>query len=789
MSAPFPLPPDEDQRIAALARYHILDSAAEPLFDDITQLASDICDTPISVLTLVDAKRQWFKSARGLPVTETPREIAFCTHTILQRELFEVTNATLDPRFAKNPLVTSEPHIRFYAGVPLVTPEGHAIGSLAVIDSVPRKLTPRQTEALNLLAKHAMLQLEFRRRGWETNERFGVLVHSAPVPIVVFDKNGLVTLWNPAAERVFGWAEDEVLHKNDPSVPEDEEPDLWNVLRTALQGKICEPRIVYRRRKDGTRIEVRFSMAPVRSALGEVNAAVSIAENVTEVTRSARELQQTVSLLRTTLEATADGILVVDRQGKIRAYNQQFLELWNIPPRAIEESEDGTALQYGLKQLRDPKGFLERVVELYQRPELESFDVLEFADGRVIERYSKPQVSDGDFVGRVWSFRDVTTRVRLENDLRQMQKLEAVGSLAGGIAHDFNNLLSIVIGYTALLQAELPPDSALNRHAASVRDAAERASALTRQLLAFSRKQVLRPEVLDLNSLISNLCRLVRRIIPENIDVQLKLAPGSLMAKIDPGQMEQVIVNLVVNSRDAMPHGGTIVIGTSAYEHPGSLERGLVPGKYAEVSVSDTGTGIDPADMPRIFEPFFTTKEVGKGTGLGLSTVYGIVRQSGGDISVRSEPGQGTVFTIHLPLVFERAAPSSPPGAKSAGGRETILLVEDDRGLRMLVREILRIRGYTVLEADSPQHALQIASEHDGPIHLLLTDVVMPDMHGGELAERVRTIRNGIKILFMSGYADQDLDYHYPPSQLIEKPFPPDQLALRVREALDRRAA
>jgi len=370
-----------------------------------------------------------------------------------------------------------------------------------------------------------------------------------------------------------------------------------------------------------------------------------------------------------------------------------------------------------------------------------------------------------------------------------MQKLEAVGSLAGGIAHDFNNLLSIVIGYTALLQAELPPDSALNRHAASVRDAAERASALTRQLLAFSRKQVLRPEVLDLNSLISNLCRLVRRIIPENIDVQLKLAPGSLMAKIDPGQMEQVIVNLVVNSRDAMPHGGTIVIGTSAYEHPGSLERGLVPGKYAEVSVSDTGTGIDPADMPRIFEPFFTTKEVGKGTGLGLSTVYGIVRQSGGDISVRSEPGQGTVFTIHLPLVFERAAPSSPPGAKSAGGRETILLVEDDRGLRMLVREILRIRGYTVLEADSPQHALQIASEHDGPIHLLLTDVVMPDMHGGELAERVRTIRNGIKILFMSGYADQDLDYHYPPSQLIEKPFPPDQLALRVREALDRRAA
>jgi signal transduction histidine kinase len=381
-----------------------------------------------------------------------------------------------------------------------------------------------------------------------------------------------------------------------------------------------------------------------------------------------------------------------------------------------------------------------------------------------------------------------------EAQLRQAQKMEAVGRLAGGVAHDFNNLLTVIRGYSELLLGRLGPTDAMRKDMEEVKKAADRASGLTRQLLAFSRRQFIAAKVVDLNALIANMDGMLRRLIGEDIvELCAELDSSTGAIKADPGQVELVIMNLVVNARDAMPKGGRLTIETRnvTIGKGARLDAvGVEPGSYVLLTVCDTGHGMDAETRSHLFEPFFTTKEKGKGTGLGLSTVYGIVKQSGGSITVDSAPGRGTTFRIYFPRV-EQEIPGSAGGVETidpAHGRETILLVEDEPSVRGLVHETLRLHGYTVLEARHGIEALLTSARYVGPIHLLLTDVVMPQMSGPEVAEKLLIVRPGTKVLYMSGYPDHPVFDQGGVSRetgFLPKPFSPHVLAQKVREVLD----
>jgi two-component system cell cycle sensor histidine kinase/response regulator CckA len=388
---------------------------------------------------------------------------------------------------------------------------------------------------------------------------------------------------------------------------------------------------------------------------------------------------------------------------------------------------------------------------------------------------------------------DVTDRKNAEDQLRQAQKMEAIGQLAGGVAHDFNNLLGVITGYGGLLARHLPPGDQAGKYVAAIQQAADRAASLTRQLLAFSRKQIVQPKVVDLNEVTAEMEKLIARLIGEDIDLVKVRHPDSAFVLADPSQLEQIVLNLAVNARDAMPRGGSLTVETAVVDLDDAYavsHRGTRPGRYVMLAVSDTGVGMDEETQARIFEPFFTTKELGKGTGLGLSTVYGIVRQCGGCIWVYSEPGRGTTFKVYLPRVEEGAERAGPPVAQAAlpRGSETILLVEDEEMLRGLVEESLTTSGYNVLVARHGAEALGIAERHEGTIQLLLTDTVMPGMGGRELAQQLVEARPGLEVLYMSGYTDDAVVRHgvlAAEVAFLQKPFTPDALARKVREVLD----
>ncbi len=400
----------------------------------------------------------------------------------------------------------------------------------------------------------------------------------------------------------------------------------------------------------------------------------------------------------------------------------------------------------------------------------------------------------GRVIGLIGLGEDITRRKHLEDELRQSQKMEAIGRLTGGVAHDFNNLLTAIVGYSELLTLELPEGQASRRHVDEIMRAAERAASLTRQLLAFSRKQVLSPQVLDLNAIVTNMDKILRRLIGEDVELVTSTAPKLGCIKADASQVEQVVMNLAVNARDAMPKGGTLSIRTESVQLDAAYARDhwdVVPGRYTMLAVTDTGSGMDEKVLSHIFEPFFTTKEVGKGTGLGLSTVYGIVRQCEGTIDVSSKPGHGTTFKIYFPEVADAlpVAESVQQTLFATSGTETVLVVEDEERVRDLVCVILRSGGYKVLEAMHGKQALEVATASKETIHLMVTDMVMPGMNGVELAKEIAKQRKDIRVLYMSGYLGDDFSVHdsslNQSVNLLQKPFTPEILKRRVREILD----
>ena len=413
---------------------------------------------------------------------------------------------------------------------------------------------------------------------------------------------------------------------------------------------------------------------------------------------------------------------------------------------------------------------------------------LRHADGswRVMEGVAVNRLADPAVAGVVVNARDITERRTLEEQLRLSQKLEAVGQLAGGVAHDFNNMLTAILGYCHLILDEMPEEHPLRRDLLEIQAAGDRAASLTRQLLAFSRRQMLQPQVVNINTLVTQLEKLLHRLIAEDVELTIALAPGLHPVTVDPASVEQILVNLTVNARDAMPGGGCLTIETANVEIDDTYAATHVtmkPGSYAMLAVGDTGAGMDAKTRGRVFEPFFTTKEQGKGSGLGLATVYGIVKQSGGNIWVYSEPGHGTVFKVYLPAT----STASPIEKDAPAGSETVLLVEDELSVRTLAGEVLRRLGYVVIAAAHGDEALRLASQHPDEIHLMVTDVVMPRMNGRELADRLRLSRPEIKMLFMSGYTDhvvmqRDLA---PGVAFLQKPFTPEVFARKVRLVLD----
>jgi PAS domain S-box-containing protein len=397
----------------------------------------------------------------------------------------------------------------------------------------------------------------------------------------------------------------------------------------------------------------------------------------------------------------------------------------------------------------------------------------------------------GKIINYVAVKRDITREVALEERYRQAQKMESIGRLAGGVAHDFNNLLTVINGYSQMMLGRLDARDPLRPNLAEIHKAGERAAALTRQLLAFSRKQVLQPRILDLNRVVEEMQSILARVVGEDVEVRIALHADSGKVHADPHQLEQVIMNLAVNARDAMPGGGTLLLETADVERDGSYARshpGTRAGRYVMVAVSDTGMGMDEETERQIFEPFFTTKEAGKGTGLGLPMVQGIVAQSGGYIDVESQPGRGTTFKVYLPALAEAAAAAEMPAAVPLmGGSETVLVVEDQAEVRAYAVDVLKGYGYRVVDAESADDALSYCAREPDRIHLLLTDVVMPNMSGRELANRLERMRPGIKVLFMSGYTDDIILRHGMLEEgvlFIGKPFSPAELAGKIRAVL-----
>ena len=543
---------------------------------------------------------------------------------------------------------------------------------------------------------------------------------------------------------------------------------------------------------------IRFDPAELTTAVRGLVAMVLLFDIYTiyqqlQIYRIRRQLAEREELFRLISENAADMIALVDAKGQ-RLYNSPaYLKILGRSPGELKNSspleqvhpDDRPLLEEAAREAF--RGGTGRRIEYRMRHK----------DGtwRTLESTASPvHNADGQVEKLVIVNRDITDRKKLEEQFRQAQKMEAVGRLSGGVAHDFNNLLGVIIGYGEILQEGLPAENPLRRSADEILAAGRRAAGLTRQLLAFSRQQVLEPRVLDLNSVVKDMESMLRRLIGEDVDLTSKLDPALGTIKADPGQLEQVIMNLAVNARDAMPQGGKLMIETANTEMDEVFVRRypypVQPGLYIRLTVSDTGTGMDPATRARIFEPFFTTKAKGQGTGLGLSMVYGVVKQSDGYIDVYSEPGLGTTFKIYLPRVDEAVVPvkAETTLSKTLRGTETVLLVEDETALRTLTSSVLETCGYTVLEAKHGGEALDISQHHEGAIDLLLTDVVMPGISGRVLADQLVQLRPQIKVVYMSGYTGQTVGAHGildPGSLFLQKPFTRDALARKLREALD----
>jgi two-component system cell cycle sensor histidine kinase/response regulator CckA len=633
----------------------------------------------------------------------------------------------------------------------------------------------------------------------ESEKRYRALFEGSRDAIYITVREGEIVDANQSMIDLFGYSREEIIGLNARKTyvyPEDRKKFQQAIER---EGYVRDYEIKLRK-KDGTEM-VCLLTATVRRADGNIAGYQGIIRDITEHKQVLNELRTEKQRFETLTENAPFGMVMIDKDGTYRYINPKFRELFGYDLNDVPNGKT-----WFRKTCPDP-AYRHHVISTWIS-DLESFNFGEkrsrtftvtCKDGtEKIINFIPVQLDMGE---NLMACEDMTERKRtememaaLEEQLRQSQKMEAIGRLAGGIAHDFNNLLTVIRGYSELLLVEHKEGTSPEGNIGQIKQAADQAADLTRQLLAFSRRQLMEMRVLDLNTVLRNLDKMLRRVLGEDVKLVTLLAEDLGRVRTDPGQMEQVVMNLAVNARDAMPSGGRLTIETANVELDEAYARAHIsvpPGRYVMLSVSDTGVGMTQEVKERVFEPFFTTKEKGKGTGLGLSTVYGIVKQSGGNIWVYSEPGKGTTFKIYLRKVDEPLDElrEKVVGEELPRGKETVLVVEDDEKVRKLIVEILRRQGYRVLEASHGDEALLIHEKHDGPIHLILVDVVMPGMSGSELVKRLTSLHPETKIVYMSGYTDNAIVHHGVLARgvnYIQKPFTMDGLTRKVRQVLDK---
>ncbi|HKV40310.1 MAG TPA: PAS domain S-box protein, partial [Blastocatellia bacterium] len=638
-------------------------------------------------------------------------------------------------------------------------------------------------------------EVRLRRRAEETANEYARIVEASEDAIISITLDGKVRTWNLAAEQMFGYTAAEARGRSISFiVPSERSAELSAMLGAIKSGKRVSAHETFRVRRDGMRVRLAVSHSALRDADGNLCGVCSRAtRNQADRNESEEALVRSGGRFKELAEISHEVFWVYDVvSGKMvyvsPAYEDIFGrtcdELYRTPRSYFESVHPEDTQRISMAHERQIRG--QHTDEEYRviRP-----------DGRCrwVKDRAFPITDESGKTYRVAGIvSDVTVQKQLEEQLRGAQKMEAVGRLAGGVAHDFNNLLTAILGYSQLALARLNEGEPLHKFVDEIRKAGQRAAQLTSHLLAFTRKQVLQPRVIDLNTVIMDIEKMLNRLIGEDINFTTDLEPELRPVKADRGQIDQVIMNLVVNARDAMPRGGNLTIRTSNVDLDAlyaDLHMEVDPGAYVLLAVTDSGIGMDKETMAQVFDPFFTTKEPGKGTGLGLSTVYGIVNQSGGHIWVYSEPGIGTTFKIYLRAADEAIdRRHAPREADLPVGTETILLVEDEPMVRDLAAFVLGEQGYTVLEASEGDQALRLAEEHTGKIHLVLTDVIMPKLGGRELAERLELARPETRVLFYSGYSDTAIGIHGRldhKANFLEKPFTRDSLARKVREVLD----
>ena len=627
----------------------------------------------------------------------------------------------------------------------------------------------------------------------ESERRFSEMLDRLDLISMMLDRDGRITYCNEHLLHLTGWQREDLIGKNwfEIFVPP-ELADLRGAFFTSLLANQAEAHHQENEilTRSGERRLVRFNNMVLRSLVGDVIGTASIGEDVTERKRAEKEIR----LQSAALNAAADAIVITRRDGAIEWSNPAFSALTGYSGEEAVGKNPRELLKSGVQDPEIYRHLWETILggkvwrgEMTNRrkdgshyPEVQTITPVKDATGAVAH-----------FIAIK---RDLTEEKRLQAQLLQSQKMESVGRLAGGIAHDFNNLLTVINGTAEMSSMQLREADPLRHDLAQIRQAGERAALLTRQLLAFSRKQIMAVEVLSLGKLVADMQGMLQRLIGENIDLVVVPAQGADHVRADRAQLEQVVLNLVVNSRDAMAGGGALTIETRAVELDEAYTRRHPPaqaGPYVRLSVSDTGVGMDEATRAQMFEPFFTTKELGQGTGLGLSTVDGIVRQSGGSIEVYSEPGRGTTFKIYLPRVGEVEAAAQAQAANPVAetpASEIVFVVEDEKALRELAMRILKSAGYTVLTFGTAEEALPALTGHEGPVHLLLTDLILPGMTGRELAIRLKEVRPEIKVLYTSGYTDDAILRHgvlENASHFLGKPYSVAELKGKVREVLD----
>ena len=900
------LPPDEAGRVAALRRYAVLDTLPEQALDDLAILAAHICEVPISLVSLVDEHRQWFKARFGLETPETPREFSFCAHALRQTDLLIVPDATKDARFARNPLVTGAPGIRFYAGAPLVTPEGAVLGTLCVIDRVPRTLTPKQQASLAILARQAMTQLELRRQKRELaeNERFvRTIFDSGLEGVEVLGPDGSLRMMNRAGLAMieaesFEQVEDMSIF---PLVVPDDRAKFEALTESVFREEsgTLEYQIV------GMKGAVRWletDAAPLHDERGEVTAMLGITRDVTGHKEAEGALRASEERYRTLFEYAPDGLLIADAKGCYLDANPSICRMLGYPRDALigmyaadvlaEKEVEHIALELG--QLQSPPSYCKnwvfrrqdgslfsaevtatttpvdnllavirdysecrrseahyrRIVDCnaqgvlfwntkgevtmandaflqlvgYDREdldakrvnwvkltppeyaELDQHNLEELAAKGVCKPYEKEFIckdgsrvpvltgaavfeeSPGEGVGFVI---DLTERKKNEQQALRAQRIESIGTLAGGIAHDLNNSLAPIMMSIAMLEIRFP-DPTSQDLLANISSSAQRAADMVRQVLSFARGVGGRRMELQVKHLIRDTEKIANDTFLKNIQVGADVARELWTVVGDPTQLHQVLLNLCVNARDAMPDGGALTLSAQNLTldaHYAGLDPEARPGPYVLVQVEDTGTGMPPDIVGKIFDPFFTTKEVGQGTGLGLSTSLAIIKSHGGFIRVYSQVGKGTRFEVYLPAQTEPSVGAEAEAAseKPRGLGELILVVDDEAAVRQITQQTLEAFGYRVVVAADGAEAIATYAARFTEIAVVLTDMTMPVIDGVATIRVLQKINPVVRIVGASGmstngHAAQAARLGV--KHFLSKPFTAEALLKALRQVL-----